>query len=168
MNTKGMTPEKRLKYSMLCEDQAPILAGLHREIRHLCIVWDLDRSGELNQSQKWQARECLELLKKLGLANQTHRQILLRIVSHTMNSKTGQIDNLKYESCFMDTETGHFYGKAKITLQQSKAPQVVVTSVSPVKHGKEFGMKTQTLYYAPNKSQINKVREEVTYNGSTL
>ena len=68
----------------------------------------------------------------------------------------------------MNTETGYFHGKAKITLQQSKAPQVVVTSVSPVKQGKEFGMKIQTLYYASNKGQINKVREEVTYNGSTL
>ena len=29
-------------------------------------------------------------------------------------------------------------------------------------------MKTQTLYYAQNKSQINKVREEVSYKGKTL
>jgi hypothetical protein len=50
VNTKGMTKEEKLKYHMLCEDQGPILAGAHREIRHLCIVWDLDRSDELNQS----------------------------------------------------------------------------------------------------------------------
>lgn len=72
--------------------------------------WDIQYRDE-----KWLAGELLNLMVHLGVANQKYRKILLRLVSYQKDS-SNKADNLKFESCFLHTETGLFHGKSKITL----------------------------------------------------
>ena len=47
------------------------------KVKRICLRWDI-----LSRSEKWLIKELLKLMAHLGVANQNHRKILVRMVSY--------------------------------------------------------------------------------------
>ena len=103
---------------MLHEDQELILTDQHPEVMQICILWEMAMFDDAhNNKDKVFVQYVMALLKGLGLVDQKHKRVLVRVVESWKSGNKYSL--LQYSSSFVNTKNGLKHDKSFILFQKN-------------------------------------------------